>query len=353
MELLVDIEKDLPGFTLKVKFKAENETLGLLGASGCGKSITLRCIAGIETPTRGSIILNDKILFDSKKGINLPARKRKVGFLFQNYALFPHMTVAQNISAGLINLPQKERCRIVEEKIEMMHLKGLEERYPCQLSGGQQQRVALARALAIEPELLLLDEPFSALDNYLKGQVEKELIDVLTSFSGVALFVSHDMDEVYRICKNIIVLSKGREEAYGPKDEIFKRPPSLAAAQLTGCKNISRARKISSNTVEALDWGCTLQVNEPVNDSISYIGIRAHHIILGDIVNNKNVFNCTIQNVSETRFSVSAYIQVNNTPLKNNSHYLQWEVSKDLWSMIHNSFSPLNVCIPPEKIFLI
>lgn len=173
MALLVDIEKVLQGFTLKVKLDIGNETLGLLGQSGCGKSMTLKCIAGIETPTKGKIILNGRTLFDSEKGINIPIKKRKVGYLFQNYALFPNMTVLQNIQFGLKDLSQKEREKIAQDKINMFQLNGLENRYPSQLSGGQQQRVAIARALAVEPEILLLDEPFSALDNFLKVRLKK------------------------------------------------------------------------------------------------------------------------------------------------------------------------------------
>lgn len=222
MALLVDIEKVLQGFTLKVKLDIGNETLGLLGQSGCGKSMTLKCIAGIETPTKGKIILNGRTLFDSEKGINIPIKKRKVGYLFQNYALFPNMTVLQNIQFGLKDLSQKEREKIAQDKINMFQLNGLENRYPSQLSGGQQQRVAIARALAVEPEILLLDEPFSALDNFLKSQVEKELMDVVNSYGRTVIFVSHNMDEVYRICDNIKIISNGKEEASGTKKKYLK-----------------------------------------------------------------------------------------------------------------------------------
>lgn len=171
MGLYVDIEKKFPEFNLKVKFESKDGVLGLLGASGSGKSMTLKCIAGLETPDRGKIVLNEKIFYDSGKNINIPIKKRKVGFLFQNYALFPNMTVNQNIGFALDNISKSEKGEIVREKINMMNLTGLSERFPSQLSGGQQQRVAIARALAINPEILLLDEPFSALDSHLRSKM--------------------------------------------------------------------------------------------------------------------------------------------------------------------------------------
>ncbi len=166
MSLYVDIEKDLSSFKLKVEIKQEKGTLGFLGESGSGKSMTLKCIAGLEKPTRGKIVLNDRVLFDSEKKINLSTQDRKVGFLFQNYALFPHMTVSQNIELGLLKLSKSEKKEIVARYLDILKLNGFEGRYPWQLSGGQQQRVALARALATSPDILLLDEPFSALDHH-------------------------------------------------------------------------------------------------------------------------------------------------------------------------------------------
>ncbi|EQI22749.1 ABC transporter family protein [Clostridioides difficile Y41] len=179
MSLYVDIEKDLSSFKLKVEIKQEKGTLGFLGESGSGKSMTLKCIAGLEKPTRGKIVLNDRVLFDSEKKINLSTQDRKVGFLFQNYALFPHMTVSQNIELGLLKLSKSEKKEIVARYLDILKLNGFEGRYPWQLSGGQQQRVALARALATSPDILLLDEPFSALDHHLRSNMEKELMNML------------------------------------------------------------------------------------------------------------------------------------------------------------------------------
>lgn len=273
--MIVDIQKRLPHYTLEAAFTVEREPLGIIGSSGSGKSMTLRCIAGIETPTKGTIILGDSILFDSRKGINLPTRDRKVGFLFQNYALFPHLSVAENIAYGLKGLSKSAQSRQVSTQLEKVQLLGFEQRYPHQLSGGQQQRVALARALATNPDLLLLDEPFSALDTHLRSELEKQLIKTLSDYQGLTLFVTHNLEEAYRICQKLLVLSAGKVVGYGDKQSIFDRPGTLTVAQLTGCKNISPIQKITSYTLKVLYWNCTLTTAEPVSDTCAYVGIRA------------------------------------------------------------------------------
>ena len=191
----VDFTKKLGEFELRAKFSIANEKLAILGASGCGKSMTLKCIAGIETPDSGHIILNDRVLYDSSKGINLPPQKRRVGYLFQNYALFPNMTVAQNIGFALEGKTAKNN--IVKEFIQKLRLQGLENKYPAQLSGGQQQRTALARMLALDTEMIMFDEPLSALDSFLKWELEQELLDIFAGFDRPILYVSHDRGEVF------------------------------------------------------------------------------------------------------------------------------------------------------------
>src|SRR4029077_19812140 len=189
MSLEVAIEKDVPGFRLAVEFTTDGAPLGLLGPSGSGKTMTLRAIAGLETPDRGRIVLQGRVLYDSKLRVNVPARARRIGLLFQNYALFPHLNVAQNIAFGLRNLPETEKSQRIAKQLAAAHLDGLAERYPMTLSGGEQQRVALSRALAIEPAALLLDEPFSALDTHLRSALERQLREMLASYGGETLFV--------------------------------------------------------------------------------------------------------------------------------------------------------------------
>ena len=209
MSLYVDIEKRLGAFRLQSKFEVADETLALLGASGCGKSVTLKCIAGIMTPDRGRIVLNGRVLFDSEKKIDLTPQQRRVGYLFQQYALFPNMTVEQNILCGIRAGSRSEKRALAAEKLRMFRLEGLEKKYPAQLSGGQQQRVALARILCSEPQAILLDEPFSALDSYLKWNLELELSDLLAGFRGPILWVSHDPGECCRNCQKVCVMENG------------------------------------------------------------------------------------------------------------------------------------------------
>ena len=235
--LHVDIEKTLGSFHLRAKFDAERETLALLGASGCGKSMTLKCIAGIEKPDRGTITLDGRVLFDSKTHINLTPQQRRVGYLFQQYALFPNMTAAQNILCGIRTGSRAEKKKTLAALLRTFRLEGLEKKLPSQLSGGQQQRVALARILASEPQAILLDEPFSALDSYLKWELELELSELLGAFDGPILWVSHDLGECCRNCARVCVMEDGRTGELQPMQTLLDTPASVSAARLTGCKN--------------------------------------------------------------------------------------------------------------------
>lgn len=257
---------------LDVDFAVRDEIFALLGASGCGKSMTLKCIAGIETPDAGKIILNGRTLFDSDKKINLPPQARRAGYLFQNYALFPNMTVAENITFAATG----DKFSKLKENIARFQLDGLENAYPAQLSGGQQQRVAFARVLTSHAEILLLDEPFSALDSHLKWQLELQLADIF-KFYGAAIFVSHDRGEVYRLADTVAVMHNGVIGTLDKKREVFQNPKTLAAAVLTGCKNISSAKKISDDKLFAEDWNLTLTA-ENIPDDLKFVGVRAHDL---------------------------------------------------------------------------
>ena len=351
-ELIVNIEKKLKSFQLQVDFTADKNTLGLLGASGSGKSMTLRCIAGLEKPNRGHIILNGKVLFDAKRKINLPSRKRRIGFLFQNYALFPHMTVAQNIAFGLQEIPKSERPLRVQQYIDMMQLQGLEQRYPHQLSGGQQQRVALARALIIEPEAILLDEPLSALDTYLRNHIEKLLRKVLSSYQGATLFITHKLEEAYRVSSNILVMSEGKVIANDTKENIFERSPKLIVAKVTECKNISRAEIIDNYTVKALDWNCNLQVIEPIPSNLKYLGIRAHHLRFSKEGDRENTFPCWVADISETQHRVTVYLKLNYPAADFEDYDLQVEIYKEKWDVIKERAFPWYVRLEPGRLML-
>lgn len=272
MSLKVNIRKRLGNFNLDVAFETERGVFAILGASGCGKSMTLKCIAGIETPDEGRIELNGRILYDSAKKINLTPQKRRVGYMFQDYALFPNMTVEQNIKAGMGKHPEEEKVR---SYINRFRLEGMEKHYPAQLSGGQKQRVAMARMIASEPDILLLDEPFSALDSYLKWELEQEMRDMLAEVQKPVLFVSHNRDEVYRLCSVVSCIDHGKMEVIEKTKEFFHNPKTKTAAVLSGCKNISAAEIVDNNHIKALGWGITLCVSE-IPEETKAVGIRAH-----------------------------------------------------------------------------
>lgn len=233
MSLHVDIHKSLGDFSLDVNVDAQTETLGFLGASGCGKSLTLRCVAGIETPDEGRIVVNDTVFFDSAAKVNLSPQQRKTALLFQNYMLFPNMTIEANVAAGIPkNVSKGERDAIVAAELKRFSLEGFNKRYPAQLSGGQQQRVALARMLAARPGILMLDEPFSALDSHLKSVLEQNLVDLFEAFEGTILYVSHDIDEALRFCDRIAVVDDGHILEVDTGDELVNAPQSEAALKL-------------------------------------------------------------------------------------------------------------------------
>ena len=275
MNLTVDIEKRLGNFHLRVQFSTGDEITGLLGPSGCGKSMTLKCIAGVERPDRGYIALDGRILFDSEKRINLRPQERRVGYLFQNYALFPNMTVEQNILCGLRG--RAGRDKTLAEMVDLLQLDGLEKLRPSQLSGGQAQRVALARILATQPRLLLLDEPFSALDTHLRDQLQPQLQRLIHQLGHQTLLVTHSRDEAYRMCSRLCIMDSGELLREGGTKEVFADPGSTAAARLTGCKNIAPARKSGEYQVEVPDWGVRLTAARPVPEALAAVGIRAHH----------------------------------------------------------------------------
>lgn len=222
MSLCVDIRKDFGNFRLSVNFETQDLVTGLLGASGAGKSLTLKCIAGIERPDSGRIVLNGRVLFDSQKGIDLRVQDRKVGYLFQNYALFPTMTVKKNILAGLHNEKDRSlRERIYNETVQMLHIGDIQDQKPSTLSGGQAQRVALARILVNRPDVILLDEPFSALDTDLKIELEPQLLEVLKQYGKTVVLVTHSKDEASLLCDHVAMMADGKVTCFGKADDLI------------------------------------------------------------------------------------------------------------------------------------
>lgn len=346
MALIVNIKKRLGSFFLDVNFEAENETLGLLGASGCGKSVTLRCISGIMKPDEGHIELDGKVFFDSEKKINLPPQERHVGYLFQQYALFPNMTVSQNIGSGVREKSRKKE--ITAQLLQTFQLQDVASSRPAQLSGGQQQRVALARILASDPDVLLLDEPFSALDSYLKYHLEQELADTLDNFSGNVIWVSHDRDEVFRSCNHVCVIDNGKSQQVVTPSDLFYDPLTVSAAKLSGCKNVVPAIP-RGNSVEIPCWNLTLNCNRPVGSETCAIGLRAHHIKFAENI-DENVIRCAVVRTMDNVFS--AILSLRPLEASPNSPTIRMEVSKELWSATQDKKN-VTVSIAPQNILLL
>ncbi len=354
IELIVDIQKQLPGFLLDVAFETDQTPLGLLGGSGAGKSLILRCIAGLDTPDKGRIVLNGKVLFDSDRGINLPPRDRACGFLFQNYALFPHLTIAENITFGIqTGISRREIKQEVERQLIAVDLPGMGDRYPGELSGGQQQRVALARAKGSQPGIMLLDEPFSALDTYLRDKQEKLLRNNLIHYQGVTLFITHNLEEAYRVCPKLLVVDRGKAIASGTKQDIFEHPGNFRTAQLTGCKNFSRAVAVAEKQIKAIDWNCILETIEPIPESLEYVGIRAHQLTFPATDDEANTFPCWLATISETQHRMTLYLKLNQSANHPEDYHLQAEVFKGKWQILKDRPFPWKIQLNSLQIMLL
>lgn len=309
MSLSVAIRKRLGNFSLDVQFEAGDAPLALFGASGCGKSVTLKCIAGILRPDEGRIVLDGRVLFDSAAGIDLPPQQRHVGYLFQQYALFPNMTVRQNIACAVRSKDRREA--FVEDLLRRFRLEDTASLRPRQLSGGQQQRTALARILASEPSAILLDEPFSALDSYLRSQLEVELSQLLADFRGPLLWVSHDRGEVLRNCPAICVMEHGRSQPVTTADALMRHPATEAAARLSGCENFSDA-VADGRQVSLSQWGITLPAPRPITGRCR-AGIRARSLYPVP-AGTPYAFSCTVVRVMPDAFYQTLLLRPDHAP---------------------------------------
>jgi ABC-type sulfate/molybdate transport systems ATPase subunit len=351
--LTVEFRKRYPGFELSAAFSTANERLGLLGASGSGKSMTLRSIAGLIRPDDGRLMLNGRVLFDSGTGIDLRPAERRIGMVFQDYALFPHLTVRDNIGFGLHKHAPRERDERILRWSKLVHVEALLDAYPAELSGGQRQRAALARALAIEPDALLLDEPFSALDAHLRRRMEEQLREALESYPGVTVFVTHDRDEAFRLCRKLAVLADGCTAAAGPRDEIFANPKTLAVARLTGCKNFASITPAGAGQIHAEEWNCTLKVDGRKPERAEFVGIRAHDLRMSEADTGQNTFPCWLVASVESPFETTLYLRLNAKPNAGDEAHLEAEVSRDEWRRLSVQPQPWRVTLDPDRLLFL
>ena len=348
MAITVDIEKNFKGFHLKTAFSSSTSATGILGASGSGKSMTLRCIAGIEKPDRGKIVINGRTVFDSAQKINLKPQERRIGYLFQNYALFPTMSVRENIGCGYRG-EKAEKEKRIKDFIERYHLEGLENRLPSQLSGGQQQRVALARMMIGDPEAILLDEPFSALDGYLKDVLQKDMKEFLNQYQGDMLMVTHSRDEAFRFCNELMLLQEGRTLTFGNTRQLFEQPRLVEAARLTGCKNSSRIKKVGDYQVFAVDWGVTLRTSHKVEDDMTHIAIRGHWMQPAQEAGE----NCVVFEAAEYVETTFEHQYLVKSPNMSEDSVLWWMRPKHDFQEEPIDDLPQYLYLPPQHLMLL
>ena len=265
-------ECQLDGFLLAPALTTDRGVTALYGPSGAGKSLTLLCLVGLRRPDRGWIRLNGVTLFDATAGISMPPHRRRMGLVFQEYALFPHLTVTGNLAYGLQGLPRTEIRERVAAMTRLLRLESQESRYPGELSGGQRQRVALGRGLIIQPELLLLDEPFSALDQMERERLRAEVLDLLQGFGGTTVLVTHSLQEAYLMAPRIAVIDGGRILQEGPREEVIQHPRDRRVAEHVGASNLFRGIAVRESTGDAILWhGERLTVSGPIASSGSEV----------------------------------------------------------------------------------
>lgn len=351
--LEIDLEKRLERFTLKVRLRAGRGAVGILGASGAGKTMTLRLIAGVAEPDGGRVVLNGRVLYDSATRENVRCARRRIGIVFQDYALFPHMTVAENVGFGLCALGAEERQRVVAVHLRRMHIAELAERTPGEISGGQRQRVAIARCMAMEPDALLLDEPFAALDPHLRRQTEEQLRETLAEYKGAVLFVTHDMEEAFRFCSELVVLDSGRVIASGPRQELFERPRTVVAARLTGCKNIVAARRVGTERIAVDAWGCELRTGCAVPDGLTHVGVRSHQIAIETDAAGDNTFPGWLMGTSEAPHEMTLYLRLHAPAQGTEPAHVQVDLPKDAWRALRERPQPWPVRLAPVRLLLL
>ena len=372
MELLIsarDLKKNfgkveaLKGVSLDV---AEGEKVVVIGPSGSGKSVLIRSINGLERPDSGELTVN---------GIDMMAKKvdtrklaSEVAMVFQGYNLYPHKTVLENVTFApikVLKVPKAEAEEAGRAYLERVGLSSKLDKYPDQLSGGQQQRVALARMLAARPGILMLDEPFSALDSHLKGVLEQNLVSLFDAFEGTILYVSHDIDESLRFCDRIAVVDASRIVEMDAGHELVNRPQSVAGLKLSGCKNAPAAVYAGPHAVHVPPWGIDVHTAQEVPRDVKCLGLRAFYVERAEGP-GENCYRVRVDRVSDARFERMALLGFLDrddadgaaVPFgANEMSYLHqhmfWRVSMRTGEMLPEVGEELWVRIPPDKVYLV
>ena len=302
---------------------------------------------GDHFPDAGTIRIGEQIVFDSGKKINVKPQNRRAGYLFQNYALFPNMTVEQNIGQDFREAGRKSGngCGRWSGNFSWtVWNDGFRENFPA----GSKQRTALARIMAYKPEIILLDEPFSALDIYLKDNLQREMENMLKDYEGTVILVSHDRDEVYRFCEETVILDHGNVLVSDKTKELFQNPRLKEAAKLTGCKNFFKAKRVDAHTVELTEWGLFLHVRKDVPENCEWIGYRAHDFIPVWGERKKNSIPVCVENTAQLPFEVQYYLTVSGEKKTNDPETVRWFVQREKIAQLKEKGMPDHLQLSEE-----
>ena len=351
VSLQVSIQLQRGSFVLALHWSSQAPRLAVLGPSGAGKSLLLRCIAGLERPQRCRIQLGDRLLCDSDQGIWVAPQHRRIAMVFQQHALFPHLSVAANVAFGLTKLRREQRRSRVAMLLAAVGLQEQARLLPDQLSGGQCQRVALARALAVEPDLLLLDEPLNAQDSFRRRRLQQWIEALQHSTGTPILLVTHDIDEAHRLSDELLIIDGGRLLRQGPTQELFAQPQLLAVAKLTGCKNLSPIHRLDSDRCLAEAWDLVVEAAQPMSSApVNWLGLRAHHLRIrpaGSTITCSDliVHRCQLIHVSHGALHVSAYVKISAGATAIQVELRVWE-----WHDLQSQANELELVIPRKMI---
>lgn len=359
MGLLVDIKTKLSSFDMKISFNTTANRIGVLGSSGAGKSMMLKYISGIISPDEGIIELNGDVIYDSSKKINVIPQKRNVAYMFQNYALFPNMNVRENIEIIVEGSKEYKKNRATE-LMRKFCIDNLASKRPKDLSGGQQQRVALARIMAYEPKVILLDEPFSALDNDLKEKLQIELEDMISDYDGIVIMVSHSRDEIYRFSEEIIIIDNGKVIEHGMTKKLFANPQTVQGAKLVGVSNIIPAYVDNDSLIQIPEFKMGIDLkerNDLLGENIKYIGIRDTDFkIISPDEEAENFIDVRIENIYEGMEYTRVYFVVKGkedkkTVNENKIYSIRLNNTEDMEKILKST--SLRIAIDKEKVMYI
>ena len=331
----------------------KGDVIVILGPSGSGKTTLLRSLVFLEKADGGEMDFDGKSL-DLKKArpVDISWVRKNTAFVFQSYNLFANKTALENVMLGLTvgRGMKKEMARqIALEALEEVGLADRKDYYPSQLSGGQQQRVALARIMAYEPSVILLDEPFSALDVFLKDRLQQEMMELLSDYDGTVILVSHSRDEIYRFSEELLVIDDGKQICYGDTKAIFDCPEQVEAARLTGCKNIVRVKRLDEHSIEIPDWGTRLHLEQEIDAEITHIGLRAHEFIPVWGEREDNCIPVKEKGKAEFPFEWKYFLKGETEE----SDDICWYVQKNLWDELTEKGIPDYLKLPEKEILLL